>query len=139
MRSSRGDAACAHTGLAAKGLAASCLACALAGVALLTAAPEAARAEGLTSLKAGLLGVATFPADPVMMAIDPPEEFEVLPGSVVLGRIGGLVAGTLMGGYRLLTGVYDIALFPLWIVPVMSPEPRWGGEWLGEDDEDDDW
>ena len=46
---------------------------------LLLAAP--ASAEGFNNLLAGLNGLITFPADPVMSTIDPPEEFGELPGA----------------------------------------------------------
>jgi hypothetical protein len=84
-----------------------------------------AKAEGLNNLMAGINGLLTFPADPVAMAITPPDEFEELPAHKVSGRILALPAGTLLGVYRFTMAAFDIAFTPLWLFPTMSPEPRW--------------
>jgi hypothetical protein len=84
-----------------------------------------AHAEGMNNLKAGVNGILTFPADPVMLTIIPPEKLEDMPGYPVTGRICGLVAGTMLGGYRLLAGVYDVVTFPIWVLPTFSPAPRY--------------
>lgn len=83
-----------------------------------------ARANGMNNLKAGVNGILTFPADPVALTITPPEKLEDMPGYPVTGRVVGLVAGTMLGGFRLIAGVYDIIVFPLWVLPTFSPEPR---------------
>ncbi len=95
----------------------------LALVAILSATP--ARAGGINNFLAGIQGLATFPADPVMDTITPPDLYEDLPAYPVTGRFFGFFQGTLLGAYRLGMGVFDVALTPLWILPTMSPEPRW--------------
>jgi hypothetical protein len=74
---------------------------------------------------AGVNGVITWPADPVMLAVQPTEEMRSMPGGVVTGPVTGFFAGTLLGVYRLVTGTMDIALAPLSFFPMFSPEPRY--------------
>ena len=92
---------------------------------LLSLTPAPASATGLNNFYAGVQGLATFLADPVMDVIYPPEAYEDLPLYPVTGRVFGLVSGTLLGAYRLAMGAFDVALTPLWILPTMSPAPRW--------------
>lgn len=73
----------------------------------------------------GVNGVITWPADPVMLAVNPTSDMRALPGGVVTGPVVGFFAGTLLGVYRLGTGVLDIALCPLSFFPMFSPEPRY--------------
>jgi hypothetical protein len=74
---------------------------------------------------AGTNGIITWPADPVMLAVRPTDEMREMPGGVVTGPVTGFFAGTLLGVYRLATGVLDIALCPLSFFPMFSPEPRY--------------
>jgi hypothetical protein len=74
---------------------------------------------------AGVNGVITWPADPVMLTVRPTEEMSSLPGGVVTGPLVGFGAGTLLGLYRLGMGAPDIALAPLSFFPMFSPEPRY--------------
>jgi hypothetical protein len=74
---------------------------------------------------AGANGLLTWPADPVMLTVQPTEEMLDMPGGVVTGRITGFFAGTLQGVYRLVTGAFDVALAPLTFFPMFSPEPRY--------------
>lgn len=74
---------------------------------------------------AGVNGVITWPADPVMLAVRPTEEMRSMPGGVVTGPVTGFFAGTLLGVYRLVTGSLDVALAPLSFFPMFSPEPRY--------------
>jgi ABC-type uncharacterized transport system permease subunit len=91
--------------------------------ALSVAAP--ARAGGLQNLLIGLNGLLTFPADPVMMVVTPPEQLEDMPAFPVLGRIAGLVVGTLQGGYRAFSGATDVVTAAFIVVPSFSPQPRY--------------
>jgi len=91
--------------------------------AMLVIGPACARADGLNSFFAGLNGVLTFPADPILRTIDPPSELEELPLAPVSSHIGGLFTGVLLGGFRAITGALDIALTPLWVAPTLSPRP----------------
>ena len=85
----------------------------------------AAGAEGFNNLFAAINGLATFPADPVMGVVDPPDDFEDIPLAQVTGRVLGLGAGCVMMVYRASTAVLDIAFMPFWVFPTLSPEPRW--------------
>ena len=79
----------------------------------------------VNKLAAGCNAAITWPADPVMFAIEGDEVFEDLPQPKVTGRIVGTFAGLLQGVYRLVTGVFDIVTSPLATVMYMtSPEPR---------------
>lgn len=99
-------------------------ACTLVLVALAFSTP--ARAEGLNNLFAGINGILTFPADPIVMLVTPPEDWEELPAHTVTSRLLALPAGVLLGTYRASMAVFDIAFFPFWAFPTMSPEARWG-------------
>jgi len=74
---------------------------------------------------AGLNGMITWPADPVMLAIEPTEDMRALPGGVVTGPVTGFFAGTLQGVFRLFTGTLDVALAPFTFFPMFSIEPRY--------------
>jgi LytS/YehU family sensor histidine kinase len=74
---------------------------------------------------AGVNGVITWPADPVMLTIQPTDAMRAMPGGVVTGPLVGLFAGTLQGVFRLFTGTLDIALCPLSFFPMFSIEPRY--------------
>ena len=84
----------------------------------------AAHAEGLNNLAAGFNGLITFPFDPVIYAKDPPEGFEEMPGAPVTSGMVGFIAGVLMMPYRATMGALDVALFPFWVLPTLSPEPK---------------
>jgi hypothetical protein len=75
--------------------------------------------------KAGLNGVITWPADPVILTRDGDEVFESVPAPSVTGRVLGFGAGLLQGCYRLVMGVCDIALSPVPYMPVLSPVQRY--------------
>lgn len=74
---------------------------------------------------AGLNGMITWPADPVMLAIKPTDDMRSLPGGVVTGPMVGFFAGTFQGVFRLFTGTLDVALCPLSFFPMFSIEPRY--------------
>ena len=74
---------------------------------------------------AGVNGVITWPADPVMLAIQPTDPMRAMPGGVVTGHVVGFFAGTLQGVFRLFGGTLDIALCPLTFFPMFSIEPRY--------------
>lgn len=78
-----------------------------------------------TTFLAGVNGIITWPADPVMLAVRPTDEMRDMPGGVVTGRVIGFFAGTLQGVYRVVTGTLDVALCPLSFFPMFSPEPRY--------------
>jgi hypothetical protein len=74
---------------------------------------------------AGTNGIITWPADPVALTMNPTDEMRSMPGGVVTGPVTGFFAGSLLGIYRLVTGVLDIGLAPLSFFPMFSPEPRY--------------
>lgn len=74
---------------------------------------------------AGLNGLATFPADPVMSAVDPPEDFDELWGAPVTSHAIGFFHGTILMVYRATMGLADIAFSPFWVFPTLSPEGRY--------------
>ena len=74
---------------------------------------------------AGFNGLATFLADPVMSAVEPPEEFEDLWGTPVTSHTLGFFQGTFLMVYRLTMGLADIAFAPFWVFPTLSPEARY--------------
>jgi hypothetical protein len=84
-----------------------------------------AGAEGLNNLFAGLNGLVVAPADPVADAIDPPSLFEKLPNADVTKHVVGFFEGTVFMVYRTFMGAMDIALFPFWLFPTLSPQARW--------------
>jgi hypothetical protein len=86
--------------------------------------PGPAWSAGLEGLLRGVNGVLTFVADPIVEAIEPPEDIEEVPGSSVLRHPFGFVYGSAIGIYRAASGVFDVALTPLWVVPGVSPIPR---------------
>ena len=89
---------------------------------LLTAA--SASAEGVNNLVAGFNGLLTFPLDPVWSTVQPPDSTEGMFGEPVTPHVVGFAHGTLMMVYRATMGVLDIAFFPLWVFPTLSPEAR---------------
>lgn len=73
----------------------------------------------------GLNQLITFPADPVMFAVEGDEVFSGAWQPQVTGRVLGLLAGCLQAPYRVLTGSFDFVTFPLApILPIVSPVPR---------------
>ncbi len=87
-----------------------------------------ARAEGLNNLYAGINGLAVFWMDPILFTIEPPDNFEELPGAVVTRRVVGFLAGCMMAPYRLLVALFDILLSPFQVFPTYSPAPKLGLE-----------
>jgi len=77
------------------------------------------------SFLAGVNGLITWPADPVMLAVRPTDDMRAMPGGVVTGPVVGFFAGTLQGVLRLVTGTLDVALCPLSFFPMFSIEPRY--------------
>jgi len=98
------------------------LAAMIALVALVVGSP--ASAKGLNNLQAGVTGLLTFWADPVWSAVDPPESFDDMFGAPVTPHVVGFFQGTLLMVYRVTMGAFDVAMFPLWVFPTLSPEPR---------------
>jgi hypothetical protein len=99
---------------------------AAAAALLVLSAGTSASAEGVNNLLAGINGLATFPADPVMSFVKPPEELEEIFGDTpIVLSLAGFCQGTVLMGYRLAMGVFDIALFPFWVFPTLSPEARY--------------
>ena len=84
-----------------------------------------ASADGFHNLLIGLNGILTFPADPVMQVVHPPEVLEDMPLFPVTGRICGLVIGSIQGVYRAFAGATDVVTSPLIVFPSFSPEPRY--------------
>ena len=72
-----------------------------------------------------LNSVITFPADPVMSAIQPDEEFDELPLAVVTKWPVGFFQGSMLMIYRAYTGVLDLTFAPITPVMMLSPEPRY--------------
>jgi hypothetical protein len=81
-----------------------------------------AHAEGVNNLLAGINGLAVFAWDPPRLAYEPPEDFDEMWGAPVTSHVVGFFAGTVMMGYRATMGVLDVALFPFWIFPTLSPD-----------------
>jgi hypothetical protein len=93
------------------------------GFALAQLPAVSARAD-LNSFLAGLNGLLTFPADPVMDAISPSPQIKGLPGKYTEHAVG-FAGGICYGIYRAWLGAADVALAPLWIFPTLSPKPHW--------------
>ncbi len=71
----------------------------------------------------GLNGILTFPADPVMFAVEGPE---VLDGWwAPPAHFVGFFAGLLQGSYRVVMGTLDIAFAPFPKFPMLGPVPRY--------------
>jgi hypothetical protein len=98
---------------------------AAAATLLALTAGSSANAEGFNSLLAGVNGLLTFPADPVMAAVEPPEGFDDLWGAPVTSHTAGFFQGSFLMLYRLTMGALDIAFFPFWVFPTLSPEARY--------------
>ena len=86
--------------------------------------PVSAHSAGLDGLLTGVNGLLTWPADPVLDTIDPPEDFQDFPAASVIRYPLGFLYGTGLGIIRAGTGLLDIALTPFWIIPNASPDPR---------------
>jgi len=93
-------------------------------LALVSSSTSPARADGFNSLFAGINGVITAPVDPVYDVLFVPEDLQDMPLREVSGRVVGLLLGSGVGLYRLTFGALDVALFPLWVVPTLSPEAK---------------
>jgi len=91
---------------------------------ILTAGTSAS-ARGMNNLMAGINSLVTFPTDPVWSAVDPPDSFDGMVGSPVMPHAVGFLQGTMLMVYRATMGVMDIALFPFWVFPTLSPEARY--------------
>ena len=79
----------------------------------------------VNNLLAGLNGLVTSPADPVMAAIHPLEEFDELWGAPVTPHVVGFFQGTFLMVLRATMGAADVAFFPFWVFPTLSPEARY--------------
>lgn len=99
---------------------------------LLAASP--AQARGLDNLQAGISNLVQAPAEPVMMVVQLPDEFEELPGHPYSSYVVAVPTGLVTFAYRAVMGAFDIVFTPMWVLPVMSPEPRW--EWFEVDYEE---
>jgi hypothetical protein len=88
-------------------------------------AGTSADARGINNLMAGINGLVTFPTDPIWSAADPPDAFEGMVGSPVTPHVVGFFQGTMLMVYRAAMGALDIALFPFWVFPTLSPEARY--------------
>jgi hypothetical protein len=73
----------------------------------------------------GLNSLITFPADPVMSAVEPAEEFDELPGATVTRYPAGFLQGSLLMAYRASMGLLDVTLAPVTQMKMLSPEPRY--------------
>jgi hypothetical protein len=78
----------------------------------------------VNNLLAGLNGIITAPADPFAYAIAPAEEFDDMWGAPTTRHTVGFFQGVMMMPYRLVMGALDIAFFPFWVFPTLSPEAR---------------
>ncbi len=93
---------------------------------LALAGAGASRAEGFNNFVAGLNGIVTAPADPVMMALEPPAAFDDLPERWYWTAYPmGAITGILFMTYRAAMGVWDVVLTPFWVFPTLSPEANW--------------
>ncbi len=86
--------------------------------------PAAGARADLNSFFAGINGLLTFPADPVMDAMHPSEQIKGLPGTYSENAVG-FAGGMLFGVYRAWMGSVDVALAPFWIFPTVSPPAHW--------------
>jgi hypothetical protein len=100
------------------------LVAAAAALFVLTAG-SSANAGGVNNLLAGFNGLLTFPADPVMATVDPLEDFDDFWGAPVTPHALGFFQGTFLMLYRATMGALDIAFFPFWVFPTLSPEGRY--------------
>lgn len=83
----------------------------------------------------GVNGLLTFPADPVMFAIEGDDVFESLPAPAYTGRAVGFVAGTLQMPYRILMGTFDTVFCWVPKLYMQSPVPRFSlMPWMEHDD-----
>ena len=77
---------------------------------------------------AGVNGVITWPADPVMLAMKPTDEMRSMPGGVVTGPVTGFFAGTLLGVYRLVDGHPGHRALPAELLPDVQPRAPLSGD-----------
>jgi hypothetical protein len=91
---------------------------------LIAGIPAAPARADVNSFLAGMNGLLTFPADPVMDAISPSPQIKGLPGKYTENAVG-FAGGIFYGIYRAWVGAADIALAPFWIFPTLSPPPHW--------------
>ncbi len=100
------------------------------------AAKEAAAEESATAWReygssvgtrylVGLNSLATFPADPVMGAVKPREEFDELPLAAGTKYVVGFLQGSMLSIYRATMGAFDVVFAPLTPMKLLSPEPRY--------------
>lgn len=120
-----------QAGIASEGRCARGRAARRAGSALLFALalvgawlPAAGARADLNSFFAGLNGLLTFPADPVMDAMQPSAQIQGLPGKYTENAVG-FAGGILFGVYRAWMGSVDVVLSPFWIFPTVSPPAHW--------------
>ena len=97
---------------------------ALAAAFFVLTAGASASAEGVNNLLAGFNGLLTFPVDPFWSVVEPPDAFDDAPGAPVTSHAMGIVSGSFLMVYRAVMGALDIAFFPLWVFPTLSPEAR---------------
>lgn len=72
-----------------------------------------------------LNSLVTFPADPVMGAVTPREEFNELPLAVATKYPVGFLQGSMLSVFRATMGTFDILFAPLTPMKMLSPEPRY--------------
>lgn len=72
---------------------------------------------------AGVNGILTFPADPVMFAVDGDEVFDGWWAPAA--HVTGFFAGVFQGTYRVVMGALDFAFFPIPKMPMLSPVQRY--------------
>jgi hypothetical protein len=84
----------------------------------------------------GLNSLITFPADPVMSAVSPDEEWNELPLGVATKYPVGFFQGSLLMAYRLTAGTFDLLMAPVTPMRMISPAPRY---LLFEDAEHEDY
>lgn len=94
-----------------------------AAVLVLTAGATA-QAEGVNNLAAGVNGLLTAPVDPFLYTLEPPEVYEDIWGAPFTAHTMGFFTGLVMLPYRAVMGALDIAFFPFWVFPTLSPEPK---------------
>jgi len=94
-------------------------------LAIAVALPAPAHAEGLDNLYAAINGLTMFLTDPVWETIEPGDTLMELPGSPYTSHLLGPPVGVVKAVHRAGMAVFDLAFFPFWVFPVMSPEPRW--------------
>ena len=79
----------------------------------------------LNNVLAGINGLLTAPADPLMSFVDPPSEFGRIWGAPETPHFLGFFQGVVVMPYRIVMGALDIAFAPFWVFPTLSPEARY--------------